>query len=155
MKRLSYFVLLACVGLLMSACTESSIDSAMQNEEKSGSIQQGQQKQQQKKQEDITDGSIKVKPRWRSVMNIRGSGDQKSRLFKIDSPKWRIQWHTEAPSSGESKEFFIQLHAPETGETLFIATSPEDDMAELDTPGEFKLEVRAEQPYNISVKEFK
>lgn len=149
------FLTLALGGALvfgLSACSEQSMDNAVNNngDDIAGSIAEQSEQQQSK---DLTDGDLDVKPRWQIVETVKGSSDRVTDPFKIDSPKWRIGWDTEA--SEEMHEFFIILKEVNTGEEQVIATNPADDLAEIDVSGEFELEVRAKQPYKITVKEFK
>lgn len=149
---MKYALLLAVfVALLSTACSEQSIDNAVEDNGVAGSMTEGEQSAEE---EALANGRVEVKPRWQPVMELKGSGDKRSKNFSVDGAQWRISWSTEPID--DNKEFFIFLYDKEGGEDpIIIATSPENDMAELDGSGLFYIEVRASQPYNIEVKEYK
>ena len=135
-------------GFMFAACSESSIDRAIENEEVAGSITEGAEEAQE------ADATVSLQPRWQSVMQVEGREDKKSKRFKINSPEWRISWHTEpAEEDAEFLIFLYDLENPDFEE--IIAVSPESDMAEMKGKGDFVLEVRASQPYEVDIKEYR
>ncbi len=143
--------LLLVVALLftgLSGCSEGSIDRALGSEETvDNSI----------KTDDVAGESIEnnvsMKPRWQPVVQLKGSSDKRTKRFGVNSPEWRISWQTEP--GAQNDEFFIFLYEKEGDDPLIIATSPENDMAEMEGQGEFFLEVRASQPYKVDIKEYR
>lgn len=143
-------ILITALGLTLSACSEGSIDSALGTDNVNNSVTEAAPAAANERPT-----TAAVKPRWRTLAELKGSSDKQTKPFRVNSPEWRITWETEPTSKEE--EFFIFLY--ETGyedEPIIIATNPSNDVAEMEAVnGEFYLEVRAKQPYRVDIKEYK
>ena len=147
-QRNLWLIIVSASLLTLTACGEGSIDRALGGDETvDNSIST----------DDAVGepigGDVSMKPRWQPVVKLKGSSDKRTQRFNVNSPEWRISWQTEP--GVQDDEFFIFLYEKEGDDPLIIATSPENDMAEMEGQGEFFLEVRASQPYNVSIKEYR
>jgi len=146
------FAKLSAVSLLallaFSACSEQSIDRTLENDGVAGSIAENGAAA----ASSANDG-VALKPRWRAVTDVVGTGNKASDPFSIDAPNWRIAWKTKPVDNRE--EFMIFLYDDDTEEQYIITQSAENDVVEMEGSGVFHLEVVASQPYEIEVKEYK
>lgn len=99
---------------------------------------------------------LRVKPKWYTVSTVEGNGSKQSEPFRINTDgDWKIRWRT-TPGAQGTDEFVIILYDKNDefiNEIIANVAGQDEDFAYLEGKGEYFIEIKSSQEYQVVVEE--
>lgn len=112
----------------------------------------------------LVDGSIgkaelKVQPKWKEVLRVRNIENHKTKRFEISGSEWKIKWRTKPGRNSTGDEDFIIIlydkNNQDVSEIIANVTGEDEDFTFLEGKGEYYLDIKTSQPYEVVVEQIK
>ncbi len=99
------------------------------------------------------EGSGKLK--WKKVLTLKGNSSKKSKVFKITGKEWKISWKTN-PKNKDGEFIVILKDKKNKASSDMVAnlTGDDEDVRYMTGSGNYYLNIKSDQNYEITVEDF-